>query len=192
MGGLVVVGGSWGGTDAAAEVLRALPEDFPLPIVVALHRAPGRYANGLSRFLSDRCSLGVHEASDKDDLRGGCVFVAPADYHVIVEQSWLSLSVDPPVRSSRPSIDVLFETAADSYGAGVVAVVLTGANADGAEGAKRVVQAGGRCLVQDPREAARPEMPTAAIEATVNHEVLPLAEIGPRLVALSGEQHVRR
>ena len=194
MADIVVIGGSWGGSDAAAQVLAALPDDFQVPVVLALHRAPGRYTGGLSSFLGDRCSLGVHEASDKDELRGGCVYLAPADYHVVVEPGLLALSVDAPVRSSRPSIDVLFETAATSYGAGVIAIVLTGANADGADGARRVIEAGGTCLVQDPATAERAEMPAAAIAAVTSAggavTVAPLNEISDKLLALASAARI--
>jgi two-component system chemotaxis response regulator CheB len=180
---LVAIGGSWGGLDAARTVLRALPADFTTPIVVVLHRSPRADSDMLERMLGNGVERRVCEVDDKAPVAGGCVFVAPADYHLLVDDGHLALSTDAPVNFSRPSIDVLFESAADEYGAGLVAVVLTGANDDGAVGVRHVVERGGRVIVQDPEGAERSEMPKAAIAAAGSAaRVAPLTDIARVLV----------
>jgi len=121
---------------------------------------------------------------DKTPVEPGRVFLAPCDYHLLVDGASFSLSTDEPVNHSRPSIDVLFETAADSYGPGLVAVVLTGANEDGAAGLLKVKESGGRTIVQDPDEAERRTMPEAALATGAVDEVLTLASIADRLRSL--------
>jgi two-component system chemotaxis response regulator CheB len=127
----------------------------------------------------------VVEAEDKMALEAGIVYLAPADYHLLVEERGrLALSVDPPVRSARPSIDVLFETAADAYGAALLGVLLTGASADGADGLARVKALGGRAIVEDPSTAECRTMPAAGLAATAVDYVLPLRDIGSHVVTL--------
>jgi two-component system chemotaxis response regulator CheB len=132
----------------------------------------------------------VCEADDKAPLTPACVFVGPADYHLMVEEGRVALSTDAPVNFSRPSIDVLFESAADAYGPGLVAVVLTGANDDGAAGVRRVLERGGRVVIQDPAGAERAEMPTAAIAAAQSvggrAEVVALDRIAEYLLGMVG------
>jgi two-component system chemotaxis response regulator CheB len=127
----------------------------------------------------------VSEVEDKEPMRAGHLYIAPPDYHLLIDEGHFALSTDPPVRFSRPSIDVTFASAAATCGAGVVGVVLTGANADGAEGLRRIVQRGGRAIVQDPAGAESAIMPTAATRAVPEAEVLPLERIGARLVELA-------
>jgi two-component system chemotaxis response regulator CheB len=115
------------------------------------------------------------------------VYLAPANYHVMVEEGHFSLTIEEPVRFSRPSIDVMFTSAADTYGPKAIGVVLTGANEDGARGLKDIARRGGRALVQDPKSAEIPVMPQAAIKAVPTAEVLPLDAIAPRLIELSRE-----
>jgi two-component system chemotaxis response regulator CheB len=187
---LVAVGGSWGGTAALRTVLRGLGDAFDAPIVVVLHRAARSNDELLERILRDGVARDVCEVDDKTPLTPACVFVGPADYHLLVEEGWLALSTDAPVNFSRPSIDVLFESAADAYGAGVVAVVLTGANDDGAVGVRRVLERGGRVVVQDPAGAERAEMPNAAIAAARSvggrAEIVPLDRIAEHLLGMVG------
>ncbi|MDQ3933662.1 MAG: chemotaxis protein CheB [Actinomycetota bacterium] len=178
---LVAIGASWGGLHAVGEVLAALPEDFAPPVVVAQHRARESSAEMLGRALGGRTALPVCEAGDKDPIQGGRVHLAPPDYHLLVESGHFELSVDAPVSYSRPSIDVLFESVADSYGARAVGVLLTGANADGAAGLLRLREAGGLTIVQDPDDAERPEMPAAALRLGAADRVCPLSSIGPLL-----------
>jgi two-component system chemotaxis response regulator CheB len=182
---IVVIGGSWGGMDALIELLRGLAPDFELPVIAVLHRAPSSGDGVLERHVAAKTSLTVVEADDKVTIERGTVYVAPADYHLIVEPGSLALSVDAPVRMSRPSIDVTFESAADAYGAGVVAVVLTGANDDGAIGARAVHAAGGTVLVQEPSSATRREMPDAAVASGAADRVLPLHAIAAYLSSMT-------
>ena len=181
---LVVIGGSWGGGTAACELLTALPDDFGIPVVIALHRSASSSDEMLVRSLKRCTELEVCEPDDKTELKGGTVYVAPADYHLLIDGDDLVLSVDPPVRFSRPSIDVLFESAADSFGERLIAVLLTGANDDGARGIAAVNVHGGRTFVQDPSTAERSEMPDAAIATGAVDRVLPIRAIAAALAAL--------
>ena len=180
---LIVVGASWGGMRAIARVLEALPKGFEIPIVIAQHRASSGQAL-LENVLGRTCALEVVAAHDKDPLLSGRVYVAPGDYHVLVEPGHVALSTEERVQFSRPSIDVLFESAAVAYGERVVAVLLTGANEDGAEGLARIAAAGGFTVVQDPTTADRGEMPRAAIARGAARRVLDLERIGPFLAGL--------
>ena len=180
---LIVIGCSMGGMHALEQIFGVLPADFPVPIVVAQHRYRTS-GEALPSFLRRHSALSVVDAVDKQWVHPGHVYLAPADYHLLVERGELSLSVDDAVAYSRPSIDVLFESAADAYLGGTVGVVLTGANADGARGAKRIKQRGGFVVVQDPETAESAEMPKAAIAAARVDRILPLNRIGPFLVEL--------
>ena len=181
---IVVIGCSMGGMAAMEEIFGTLPAEFPVPIVVAQHRYRTS-GEALPNFLRRHSELSVVDALDKQWIHPGHVYLAPADYHLMVDRGGeLSLSVDAAVAYSRPSIDVLFESAADAYMGGVVGVVLTGANADGARGAKRIKERGGFVVVQDPKTAESPEMPQAAINATRVDRILPLNRIGPFLIEL--------
>ena len=186
---VVGIGTSWGGLAAMTRLLRALPGDFSLPVVVVQHR--GKDSDRLlTELLQDATELRVCEAEDKEPLVPGTVHIAPANYHVLIDDGYLSLTVEEPVRFSRPSIDVMFSSAADTYGAGAIGVVLTGANEDGARGLSHIVRRGGRALVQDPRTAEIPIMPVAAIKAVPSAEILPLEALAPRLIELIRE-HAR-
>jgi two-component system chemotaxis response regulator CheB len=179
---LVVVGASVGGFDALKVVLGALPATFPAAVAIVQHQgSPGA---GLAALLQRYTALTVVDAEDKDDSLPGVVYLAPPGYHLLAESGSLALSVDPPVLHARPSIDVLFESAADVYGPGVTGVVLTGTGRDGAAGLARIKQRGGRTIVQDPATAAKGAMPEAAMASTIVDWVLPLEQIGPRLVKL--------
>lgn len=180
---LVVVGASWGGLQALTWLLEGLPDDFPTPLVVAQHRSTDS-SNVMVRLLQDRSSLAISEASDKDVIEPGHVYIAPPDYHLLVEPGSLALSTDEFVHHSRPSIDVAFESAADAYADRLVGVILTGANTDGSAGLKRIRDEGGVTVVQDPATAARPEMPSAAMAAVRGAKVLPLRKIAPFLVEI--------
>jgi two-component system, chemotaxis family, protein-glutamate methylesterase/glutaminase len=179
---VVIVGVSAGGLDAVCTLLGALPRDFGLAFVVVQHRS--KDSNALCEVLAECTPLPVHEVTDKTPLAPGEVFLAPPDYHLFLEQGYFSLSLDAPELYSRPSIDVAFESAAESYGAEVVGIVLTGANHDGAKGLRRIVDRGGLAFVQDPATAEVGVMPAAAIKAVPEAEVLPLAGIARRLAAL--------
>jgi two-component system chemotaxis response regulator CheB len=168
------------------KLLGALPEEFPIPIVVVQHRSKDS-DRLLVQLLQDATHLNVSEVEDKDALCAGTVHVAPANYHVLIESGHLSLTTEEPVRFSRPSIDVMFSSAADTYRSETIGVVLTGANDDGARGLAHIVKRGGRALVQDPKTAEIPIMPESAIEAVPTAEVLPLEDLAPRLIELSLE-----
>ena len=182
--GLVAIGTSLGGLNALTSVLRDLPLALTVPVVVVQHRS-ARSDSTLTTILQDATSLAVIEAEDKMPLEPGTVYLAPADYHLLIEEPGVAaLSTDRPVRSARPSIDVLFETAADAYGPALLAVLLTGASADGADGGAAVNARGGRVIVQDPATAEAATMPAAGIAATTVDYVLPLSAIGGHLVTL--------
>jgi two-component system chemotaxis response regulator CheB len=180
---IVVVGTSWGGLAALRALVAGLPRDFPLPLAVIQHRHKDS-DRLLSTLLQERTSLTVCEVEDKQPVLPGFLFIAPPDYHLLVEQGHFSLSIDAPVRYSRPSIDVAFTSAADSYGPGVVGVVLTGANADGAEGLARIAERGGLAVVQSPATAESATMPRAALEAVPSAKVLPIPAITDLLATL--------
>lgn len=176
---VVVVGTSLGGMRALEEILRGLMPDFPLPIAVVQHRGvdwDGQQSQ-LTRLLQLHCALPVVEANDKEPMTGGRVYLGPPDYHLLVDEGRFALSVDARVYHARPSIDVLFESAADSYREGVLGVILTGASGDGAHGAACIKRRGGSVVAQDPRTAEAPVMPQAAISAGAVDRVLPLGEI---------------
>lgn len=178
---LVVVGASWGGLHALGTIVAALPADFPLPMIIVQHRSRDSEAL-LEELLQDLTPLPIRQVDDKDPILGGHVYVAPADYHLLIDGGHFALTTDAPVRFSRPSIDVTFTSAADHCGACATGVVLTGANDDGAAGLRRIFERGGRAIVQDPRDAEMPVMPTAALNAVPSAMVLPLADIAPALV----------
>jgi two-component system, chemotaxis family, protein-glutamate methylesterase/glutaminase len=162
----VVIGGSAGSTVVIEGILSQLPGDFPVPIFVVQHvheSDDGSFAEHLGRT----CQLRVVVPCDKQPIEKGCVFVAPANYHMLLERGGtVALSVDGKVNWSRPSIDVLFDSAARAYGKKLVAIIVSGANDDGAEGMKTVKNYGGIAIVQSPGTAESPVMPQAAIEAS--------------------------
>jgi two-component system, chemotaxis family, protein-glutamate methylesterase/glutaminase len=173
----VVIGASAGALEALSIVLPALPSTYKHPVMVVVHVPPDK-KSALIELFRQKCSMRVQEAEDKEPVTGGTIYFAPPDYHLLVEKDkFLSLSSDEPVLFSRPSIDVLFESAADAYGPGLVGVILTGANQDGASGMKAVTQSGGRAIVQRPEDAFAPAMPEAALIACPTARVLSLEEI---------------
>lgn len=182
---IIVLGASAGGLRAIEQVLAGLPRGFPVPIVAVQHRSR-ESSDAYAEIVARGTSLPVREVEDGDALRAPGVYLAPPDYHVLIEPGRMVLSVDDPVAYSRPSIDVLFESAADAYGAKVLAVLLTGANADGSRGMVRIKQAGGFAIVQDPHTAESPEMPAAAIANAAVDRVLPLEQIARELVRRTG------
>ena len=175
---LICIGASWGGLQAVSRVLSDLPDEIDLPIVLAQHRHPDTDERTLVELLGLRVNRTVLDAEDKTPIRPGHVYIAPPDYHLLVQRGSLALSVDERVQYARPSIDVLFESAAYAYGPGVIGIVLTGANRDGAAGLARIKERGGVAVVQDPEGSARRAMPDAAIAATTADAILPLEEIG--------------
>ncbi len=181
---LVVIGASWGGLEAVSQILDGLPDDFAAPIALVQHRSSEE--SRLASLLSRHTMWPVCEADDKEGWSPGKVFVAPPGYHLLIESGSFALSTDAPVRFSRPSIDVLFESAADDLHERVVGVILTGSNEDGAIGLARIKARGGYAIVQDPATAVRRDMPDAAIALADVDVVLPIDEIAGHLVELCG------
>jgi two-component system chemotaxis response regulator CheB len=178
---LIVIGTSWGGLNALSTLLDGLHDAVRQPIVVAQHRSPESRHETLAALLQHHTRRLVSDPDDKTPLAQDHVYVAPPDYHVLVEDGHLALSTDAPLHFARPSIDVLFESAADVYRERAIGIVLTGANADGAAGLARIKDRGGVAIVQDPATSLRRTMPDAAIAATAADAVLPLEEI-PKFV----------
>jgi two-component system chemotaxis response regulator CheB len=188
----VVIGASLGGLHAMSVLLSHLPHDFSVPIAVAQHRAAVP-DDDLATIWQRSTTLSVHDAEDKAAIEPSHVYIAPADYHLLVESRELfALSTDPPVLWARPSIDVLFESAAETYRDRVIGVILTGASADGSRGLKAIRERGGCALVQDPLTAECAVMPQAALVATDVNHVLALADLGRVLGALAGPRAAGR
>ncbi|HIJ77904.1 MAG: chemotaxis protein CheB [Desulfobulbaceae bacterium] len=180
----IAIGASAGGLAALAEIFAALPENFPLPILVAQHLHFNQ-DDGYLKYFANRTLLPVKDADDKERIKRGHIYFAPPNYHLLVEKDQtLSLSVDPRVKYSRPSIDVLFESAADIFSSLLIGIVLTGANDDGAMGLKAIKERGGLAIVQAPATAEVDCMPRSAIATGAVDHILPLTEIGPFLCAL--------
>ena len=183
----VVIGASAGGLNALQRALSPLPADFTMPLLVVLHRAPERDLRMID-LLAAHSRLRIKEAEEKEPVVPGTVYIAPSNYHLLVElDRTLSLSADPKVSFARPAIDPLFETAADAYLSRLIGVILSGANHDGTNGLKRVKKHGGLTIAQDPLTAEAPLMPTSAIQANVVDKVLPLEEIAQYLICLAGD-----
>ena len=185
---IVVIGTSYGGLAALQVLLPALAHDFPLPVVVVQHR--GKDLDNLCDFLQKYSALPLTEPNDKDAIAPGRIYLAPRDYHLLIERDGFALSTEGPVGYARPSVNVLFESAANVYQAHVVGVILTGANSDGAQGMAKIKSYGGMCVVEDPAGAESRGMPAAAIAATKVDAVLPLPEIAPFLNQLCQPESV--
>lgn len=180
----VAIGTSMGGIRALSQILEGLPVNYPLPVLVVQHISADA-SGGLAGVFNEACAIRVQEAHDKEPIQPGIVYIAPAGYHLLVEQNrTFALSVDPPVNYSRPSIDVLFETAARAYRDKLVGVILTGASRDGSEGLNTIKNWGGTTVVQDPTTAESDIMPRAALDRSEADHVLALANIGPYLGGL--------
>jgi len=166
----VVIGVSAGGLRALSEILNGLPENYPLPLIVIQHRSKEERTL-LEEVLQAKCAISIKQADEKETIKGGTVYFAPPDYHLLVERDHsFSLTCDEPVNFSRPSIDLLFETASEVYKDKLVGVILTGANSDGAAGIQAIQQRGGLTIAQDPETSHFPDMPRAAIDTgSVQH-----------------------
>jgi len=184
----VVIGASLGGMEALRVILAALPQNFPVPILIVQHLS-SRPDSFLAKYLNDLCQIGVKEADEKEKIISGNAYLAPPNYHLMIEQDGcLALSVDEKVNYSRPSIDVLFESAAYAYDEKLIGIILTGSNADGAIGLKCIKERGGLTIVQEPRTAEASSMPNAAIKTSKVDYVLPLCDIGQLLNHLVGRR----
>lgn len=178
----VLIGASAGAIQALSLILPELPANFPLPILIVVH-VPTDRSNILAPLFEAKCRMVVREAEDKELALPGVIYFAPPDYHLLVESDGsLSLSTDEPVLYSRPSIDVLFESAADSFGEAVTGIILTGANMDGAAGLRAICDAGGTAIVEEPEAAYADTMPLAAIAACPTARVLTLEAIADYLM----------
>jgi two-component system chemotaxis response regulator CheB len=184
----IVIGVSWGGMQAVKQILPRLPKNFKLPVIIVQHISPGA-GNDWIELLDNMCGIKVKEADEKEKITAGIAYIAPAGYHLLIENdSTFSLSLDERVNYARPSVDVLFECAADVFAEKTIGIILTGLNSDGAKGLKRIKDSGGVAIVQDPTTAESGEMPHAALKATVADYVLPLDKIAGVLIDL--EQQV--
>jgi two-component system chemotaxis response regulator CheB len=180
----IAIGASAGGIEALNVLLPIFPVDFAPPVLVVIHLPPDR-PSLLVELFTPKCALPVREPDDKQEVTSG-IWFAPPGYHLMIESDRsFALSVDDPVNYSRPSIDVLFQSAAEVYGAGLLGVVLTGANSDGAKGAKTISENRGTVIVQDPKEAEASAMPSAAISAVASATVAPLSRIADTLRELT-------
>ena len=180
----VVIGASAGGVQALLALFSGLPAGFRLPMVVVLHLPEDRDSK-LAEIFQHRLPIPVREAADKESIAPGTLYFAGPGYHLSVERDrTFSLSGEAPVHYSRPSIDVLMESAADAYGARLAGILLTGANIDGAAGLAKIGEHGGLTVVQDPAEAQAPTMPEAAIRKRQPHLILTLDGIRSLLLQL--------
>ena len=181
---VIAIGASWGGLQAVGTLLEGIPVELDQTIVIAQHRSVESTRGVLESLLQHHIDRPVTEPVDKEPLEPRRVYVAPADYHLLVDGSRFAFSVDARVQFARPSIDVLFESVAEAYRDCAIGIVLTGANEDGAAGLAAIKRNGGVGIVQDPRTATKKSMPEAAIAAAQADAVLPLEEIGPFLYGL--------
>jgi two-component system, chemotaxis family, protein-glutamate methylesterase/glutaminase len=180
---VVVMGVSAGGLDALCTILKGLPERFGFALIMVQHRS--RDSDALCEVLQSCSGVKVIEAVDKEAIETGGVYLAPADYHLLIDEGHFALSLDAPEFFSRPSIDLAFDSVADQFGSRAVGVVLTGANRDGARGLRSIVERGGVALVQDPETAEVPVMPLAALQEVPEAEMSPLRDIAARLCELA-------
>jgi two-component system chemotaxis response regulator CheB len=180
----VVVGASAGGVEALMAVLPALAPGLRPPVFVVLH-LPRDKPSVLAEIFAAKCAVPVREAEDKEAVASGTIYFAPNNYHLLVDRGpQLSLSADDPVHHSRPSIDVLFESAAEIYGSRLLGIILSGSNEDGATGLAAIHDAGGVTLVQSPETARAPNMVLAALKLRPADRVAPLHEIAQILRSL--------
>lgn len=195
---LIIIGCSLGGLAATKILLNGLSDDCQVPIVFIQHReqrAEVSMDNVLTNMMQRFTKRVIEEAEDKTPLRLGRIYLAPADYHLLIDHECIALSADEPVTYARPSIDVAFDSAARTYGSGVIGVVLTGASRDGADGAASIEDRGGLVIIQDPKTAEKDTLPKAALAATKKSKVMQLEEIGPfvsRIVREGGASRASR
>ncbi len=180
----VVIGVSTGGVAALKSTLGVLPADFPVPVLVTTHITPDS-DDGLAVLLDTLCAIRVKEADEQEVLTSGTVYLAPANYHLLVERcGQLALSVDPPVNFARPSVDVLFESAAEAFGPALIGIIMTGAGFDGSKGLLKIKETGGVTIVQDPADAEMDCMPRSALGLLKADYVVSLNELPGLLMKL--------
>ncbi len=179
---LIIIGSSLGGLSATKTLLAGISDDCVVPIVLVQHReqkAEVSMDNVLTNMIQRYTKRRIEEAEDKTPLNVNRIYLAPADYHLLIEREFIALSADEPVTYARPSIDVAFDSAARTYGSGVIGIVLTGASRDGADGAASIESRGGLVVIQDPLTAEKDTLPKAAVAATRKSNIMQLEEIGP-------------
>jgi two-component system, chemotaxis family, protein-glutamate methylesterase/glutaminase len=180
----IVIGTSSGGMNALRVMFSILTQDFKTPIIIVQHI--GAHSDNLwIKLLNDKCNLCLKEADEKEKIENGVVYIAPPNYHLLIEKDkTFSLTIDERVNYSRPSIDVLFESAAEVYKSSLIGVVLTGSNHDGTNGIKRIKQYGGLVIIQNPETAESSFMPASAIAAVKPDYILSLKDIAELLMKL--------
>ncbi|MDB5255903.1 MAG: CheB methylesterase [Chitinophagaceae bacterium] len=187
----IVIGTSAGGLSALTALLSILPSYYSLPIIIVQHRSKD-HQNLLEEVLQSKCLIKIQQAEEKESILAGVVYIAPPNYHLLIERDYtFSLTSDEPVNYSRPSIDVLFESAALVYANKLIGIILTGTNRDGSEGMSVIKQYAGLTIAQDPKEAEFPAMPLAAIQAHVIEQVWQLAEIQKFLINIHADNEKR-
>lgn len=184
----VVIGTSAGGLQVLKTLFESIPGNYDAAFIVVQHIGP-RSDGWWINFLNDNSQLTIQEAEEKQEIKKGHVYIAPPNYHLLVEKNrTFSLTIDERVNFARPSVDVLFESAAEVYQNRLIGIIMTGSNNDGAYGLKEIKKAGGLTIVQDPKEAEWPGMPEAAIQNVVPHYILPLNKISKLLLELNKQQ----
>jgi len=178
----IVIGASAGGLSALSILFEKLPPDYPLPIIVVQHRVKDQKSL-LEEVLQPKCAIKIKQADEKEKIENSIVYIAPPDYHLLIEKDLtFSLSCDQVVSYSRPSIDVLFESAAMAYKDLLIGIILTGANSDGAAGLQTIKKFGGLTIAQSPQEASFPRMPNSAIDNGGAMLILTLKEIAGKMM----------
>lgn len=181
---IIVMGGSWGGLQASLSVLSGLPANFKIPVLLVLHRLKN-FESDLQGIFRNKLSMLVQEVEEKEKICAGTVYIAPSNYHVLIEKDQtFSLDVSEYENYSRPSIDVTFKSASEVYGAGTMGILLSGASKDGSRGLKEIHEKGGIVLVQDPEEAEVETMPKSAIKLIPDCKILTLKRIHELLFSL--------
>ena len=183
---IIVIGASAGGTSALKQLVAQLPDDFLGTLFIVLHISP-EHRNVLPQILARLCPLPVVQATDSEAIQPSRIYVAPPDHHLVVEQGHVRVTRGPKENRFRPSVDVLFRSAARAYGQRVIGVILTGALDDGAAGLEAVKERGGIAVVQDPFDALYPSMPIQAMKAVAVDHCVPITELGSVLVSLANE-----
>ena len=189
----IVIGSSTGGMKAFQKLFAGLPETFSIPIIAVLHQHPtGSEVKVLVNYLNTECPLSIVVAEDKSIIRASHIYMAPPDYHLLVERdATLALSIDEKVNFARPSIDLLFESAAYTWSTDLIGILLTGANSDGVHGMELIKKYGGHTLVQDPATAESPVMPRSAIETGTVDKTLTINAISSYLNSLNSNSDLR-
>jgi two-component system, chemotaxis family, protein-glutamate methylesterase/glutaminase len=184
----VVIGVSAGGLKALKTILLGLPLNLAFSVIIVAHRHSDS-DDYLEQSLNSECEIRVKQADEKEAINDGVVYIAPPNYHLLIEDdNTFSMSVEGAVNYARPSIDVLFESAAYVYGPELIGIILTGANNDGSQGLKKIKKMGGLTIVQTPETSEFDDMPKAAIATAKPDHILPIEEIGPFLRVLNLEK----